>query len=91
MNNKILYVLGILFGSIITLFGSLGVFFGIIAILDPVGTQLSDDSNPLGTPPTTIESLTITAIYFLILSLGITLIYGTYKWKMSYSEKTKLK
>jgi hypothetical protein len=39
--------------------GSLGIFFGIIGIIDPVGSNMSDDSDPFGTPYTLTQSLTI--------------------------------
>jgi hypothetical protein len=91
MSVKILKLFGVFTGSLITVFGSLGILFGIITILDPVGSKLSDDSNPLGTPPTTMESLALTAMYLLIFGLGIVIVYRTYNFKGSNLKNTGLK
>lgn len=76
MFAKITHSMRVAFGCFLTLFGSLGIVVGIIAIIDPIGSKMSDDNDPLGIPPTVSESLIITLVYVLIFTLGICLIIG---------------
>ena len=62
------------------LLGSFGVFFGILAMIDPAGAKLADDADPLGTPPAFIESLNLTCFY------GLTLLAGG--WLVSRKRRT---
>lgn len=78
MNSKILEIIRIGAGLIVMLFGGLGILLGIIAIIDPVGTKMSDDADPFGVPPTFIESLNLTVIFILIFLGGVGLVVG---WK----------
>jgi hypothetical protein len=64
----------------ITLFGLLGTGFGILGILDPVGSKMADDPDPFGPPPSTLESVTITLVYISITVFGV--------WLMTYKSKT---
>ncbi len=73
---KITQVLRICLGCIFLLFGFLGVGFGIIEIIDPVGSKMSDDNDPLGVPRSFIESLFITCVYALVFIMGIWLVLG---------------
>jgi hypothetical protein len=59
------------FGSIS--FGAgLGItVFAVLAIVDPVGSQMANDADPFGMPPTTVESLAYLAI-------GVALCVGGY-------------
>jgi hypothetical protein len=72
----------ILLGWLIILFGFLGLGLSVVALLDPVGTKMADDSDPFGTPPSLIESLFSTLISVGIFSLGIWLVVKS-------SKKTK--
>ena len=66
-------------GIVITVFGLLGTAVGILAILDPVGAKMSDDADPLGTPPSFSESAAVTFLFLLIAGAGI--------WLMTYKSK----
>lgn len=74
MDYKVFQILQIGLGLVLILFGGLGSVVGIIGIIDPVGTQMSDDSNPFGTPHTFVQSLSETLIFILIFSLGVLLV-----------------
>ena len=53
----------------------LGVaIFGLLALADPQGTQLADDSNPFGAPLQTAQLLLHIAIGVALLALGIWLV-----------------
>ncbi len=51
--------------------GFLGIGFGIIALIDSIGSKMSDDADPLGVPDSLEVSLFKTGVYFLIFLLGI--------------------
>jgi hypothetical protein len=61
-------------GYLLAIFGFLGTGFGIIGILDPVGSKMADDSDPLGPPLPFVQALVLTLIYVGMLCLGIWLI-----------------
>ena len=71
-----LKVVRICISCIFLLFGLLGVGFGIIEIIDPVGSKMSDDNDPLGVPRSFGESLALTCCYALISIVGIWLASG---------------
>ena len=50
-------------GSAVILFGLVWSIFSIMAIADPVGTQLADDSDPFGPPP----SLTVSLVHLALI------------------------
>lgn len=75
-------------GAIFSLFGLLGVFASVVAIIDPVGTQLANDSDPFGVPPTQTESLQILAGYFFLLSLGVWILF--HRGRRDEKQNTKL-
>ncbi|MDQ3131023.1 MAG: hypothetical protein M3Q99_09710 [Acidobacteriota bacterium] len=77
-------------GWILTLFGALGILVAVIGIIDPVGSKMSDDSDPFGVPHTFTESLAIAIFYVLIFILGISLIFGS-KWIREMFSKISLK
>jgi hypothetical protein len=77
-------IIRISIGIALGLFGFLGVAFGILAMIDPVGAKGSDDGDPFGTPPTFFFSLLLTIAYLAITSAGIFLI--AYKGKNSNSN-----
>lgn len=83
-------IIRIIFGSFLTLFGMFGIFFGIIAIIDPIATKMADDSDPFGVPPTFLGSLFLTLFYVLILILGLNLI-SDFKWIRAKFSDNKLK
>jgi hypothetical protein len=72
----------LVFGLILLLFGILGVGLGILDILDPAGTKMADDSDPFGTPNTLTESLTLTAIFAVVLLSGLSLLFVSYKHRL---------
>lgn len=76
MRGKVFQILRISSGLLLLLLGSLGILFGIIDIIDPVVSKMSDDADPFGVPHTLAESFTLTFIYFLVFLLGIGLVAG---------------
>ena len=62
---------------ILVVLGLLGVTFGVLAIVDPVGSKAADDADPFGTPPTRRESLRITLVYVLVGASGYVLLRRT--------------
>ena len=63
-------LLSIIAGVSLLLVGLLGVSVSVVAIVDPVGTKMADDSDPFGTPPTTVESLLMLVLFLALSSLG---------------------
>ena len=53
---------------VLLLIGLLGSAVSLFAIFDPVGTQMADDNNPFGTPPSLLSSVLMLLVY---LTLGI--------------------
>lgn len=82
--SKILRIIGGLFFMLV---GAVGVLIGIIGIIDPVGSKMSDDADPFGVPPTFAESLTLTLLFILIFSLGILLLIGLKPLLKLFSKK----
>jgi len=72
--SKIIQVIGICLGCVFLIFGFLGVGFGIIEIIDPVGSKMADDSDPFGVPRSFSESLFLTCIYALVFVIGMWLV-----------------
>jgi hypothetical protein len=68
------YFLRVSIGLVVALFGLLATGFGILGILDPVGTKMSDDSDPFGTPPSFLESMIRTLVFASITGFGVWLI-----------------
>jgi hypothetical protein len=68
-------ILRIVIGIVLFLFGFIGIVVGIIGLIDPVGSKMADDSDPFGTPPSFLESLLMTVVYFAIAGSGILLIW----------------
>jgi len=46
-----------------------------LGLIDPVGTKLSDDANPLGTPPTFSPSILVLFVYAAVCALGAFLLW----------------
>lgn len=67
----LLAVLGVFVFS----FGGVGVLVGIIAIVDPEGTQHANDSDPFGTPPPLSKSLALTEVFLAVAALGVYAVY----------------
>ena len=47
MNMVLRYIIG----SLLALVGVVFFLISVIALVDPVGTQMADDTNPFGPPP----------------------------------------
>lgn len=86
MIDKIIYLTSIGFGSLLSLSGILGFFFGIIEIIDPIGSKMADDSDPFGIPRTISESVTLTLVYVLIFVFGVSLILGFKRVSKRFSK-----
>ena len=63
-------------GCVFILSGFIGVGVGIIGIIDPVGTKMSDDGDPFGVPPPFSEALVMTCVFALVFIVGIWLVSG---------------
>ena len=50
------------------------VIFGLLAIADPQGAQLANDSDPFGIPPSTTQILLDIAIGVILSAFGIWLV-----------------
>ncbi|HVE55860.1 MAG TPA: hypothetical protein VNB22_03465 [Pyrinomonadaceae bacterium] len=74
--TKILRFLSNTIGFIFVLLGSFGILFGIIDMIDPVGSKMADDGDPFGVPHNFAESFSLTLVYVLVFCLGIGLILG---------------
>lgn len=79
--NKIVQILRIALGAILASFGILGILLGLLALVDPAGTQMADDGNPFGAPPTAVQSVLITLFYLLMSILGVSMIFGLKRLK----------
>jgi hypothetical protein len=66
-------IIGAVFGVVLLVGGFLGTAISVIAILDPVGTQLSDDSNPFGPPRSFFSSVWILVFYLGVGAIGFIL------------------
>ena len=53
---------------ILLLIGLLGSAVSLFVIFDPVGTQMANDNDPFGTPPSMVSSLLMLLVY---LALGV--------------------
>jgi len=62
-------VLGVLGGGLAVL-GGLGVLTGVMWMIDPIGTQLSNDADPFAAPPTFEHSAWLTGASFGAFLLG---------------------
>lgn len=62
-NERMLRLFRILIGAAMILLGSLGVLLGIIEIVDPVGSKMADDNDPLGPPRSRAGSVLVTTVY----------------------------
>ena len=84
-------LLGVLLGILMILLGLTGTIFGVIAVLDPAGTQLSNDADPFGTPPSWQSSVALTAAYAVVGLAGGALVVWTLggrRWKRQNSAET---
>ena len=50
------------------------VIFGLLAVADPPGTQLANDSDPFGVPPSTVEVLMHIGVGVAAAALGAWLV-----------------
>lgn len=66
-------------GLFVTLFGLVGSCIGFLGLIDPEGSKLSDDSDPLGEPTSVMTSLVIIVLFGAISALGL--------WMVSRSDK----
>ncbi|NOT46260.1 MAG: hypothetical protein HOP17_00725 [Acidobacteria bacterium] len=73
--SKVAVTVRVISGIIVSLFGAVGLLFGLIAILDPVGTKMADDPDPFGTPPSRIESALLTLAFAVIAGIGVLIIW----------------
>ena len=48
----------------------------VVGLLDPVGSKLSDDGDPFGTPPPASEALIGLLVSLVLVALGVWLLRG---------------
>ena len=51
-------------------FGVMGTIIGVLAIVDPEGTQMSNDADPFGGPPGLAGNLARAAAYLTVAAAG---------------------
>ena len=61
-------------GCLVSALGLGIVIFGLLAVADPQGAQLANDSNPFGAPPSTSQLLLHVAVGVALLTFGIWLV-----------------
>ena len=61
-------------GYLVSALGLGIVIFGLLALADPQGVQLANDSDPFGAPPQTGQLLLHVAVGVAFLALGIWLV-----------------
>lgn len=61
---------GIVTGVVLITVSLLGIFFGILSIIDPVGAKMSDDNAPFGPPPTIWDSVIMVFVYIIVGIIG---------------------
>jgi O-antigen ligase len=69
--SRLLLLVG---GILLSLGGLVGIGLGLIAIIDPVGTKMADDSDPFGSPPSVLGSVLITIVFALVVVGGFAMI-----------------
>lgn len=69
MRDSIKIVFGVL-GAGLAVMGTLGVPFGVMGMIDPVGMQMSNDADPFAAPPTFESSAWLTGASFGAFLLG---------------------
>ena len=65
--RSVLLLAGVGLGSV----GALGTVVGVLALIDPRGTQLSDDGNPLGQPAPAGLALLQVVAFVTVAALGV--------------------
>lgn len=81
-------ILSLIFGAALSLVGTLGIGFGVLSMIDPVGTQLADDHNPLAKAPTISESALVTGIYCIALLFGLWLLFISFRKRKTLVDKS---
>jgi hypothetical protein len=61
-------------GYLVSALGLGVAIFGLLALADPQGSQLANDSDPFGAPPQTGQLLLHVAVGVALLALGIWLV-----------------
>jgi hypothetical protein len=74
-----LKLVGISFGLALFVLGLGGTIFVIHGLIDPAGAQLSDDSNPFGTPPSLSHSLIVLGMYIGTCATGALILWGSFR------------
>ena len=64
-----------IFGLCIGFFGLIAALIGLLAIYDPIGVKMSDDSDPFGEPISVYESIVITLIFVSISIYGFRMFF----------------
>jgi hypothetical protein len=75
----IIRIARIIFGASILIVGLGGVLLSVLALADPVGTKMADDSDPLGQPMSRVGSLASAGVSALIAWSGLWLLIGRSK------------
>ena len=67
-------VAGVL-GRFLLLGGLVATALGLLCIIDPVGCKMADDSDPFGTPPSLLSSLSLLLVYLGVSGVGAFLVW----------------
>ena len=57
-------------GLLLLLVGCVGSLVSIVAIFDPVGTQMADEGDPFGPPRSLVSSVLILLLYLAVCGVG---------------------
>jgi len=67
-------VFSIIAGVVLALLSLVACAVSVIAIVDPVGTQMADDNDPFGPPPSRLFSLSMLGVSAAVGAAGVYLI-----------------
>jgi hypothetical protein len=74
-SRSFMRAVGVLFGIALTTFGFLGLAIAGFALLDPAGTQLSNDAAPFASPPAIFWTLVQLFAFVIVAALGVRLLF----------------
>jgi ABC-type Fe3+ transport system permease subunit len=70
MTVSVVFVVRVALGVMLILVGLIGVTLGVLGVIDPVGSKMADDNDPLGVPHSLLESLLIAGAFAAVLVTG---------------------
>jgi hypothetical protein len=68
-------ILSAIAGGVLRVAGVAGSGVGVFALIDPRGTQMSNDADPFGAPPSVLDSSFMVCVYLLVAGVGAFLLW----------------